>query len=855
MQAAQIEQQDVRKRWIDVHRAKGCLTASQFGCAVGLKGTVHDYVDYLRRIVGTDDEFRGNGATFHGQRTESVSKAVYELLRGVVVDDGGFFPSLEDPHHLACSPDGVVIWREDGGGGGSSSNGAFSHDPTSPQRRRPLRLLEIKSPVASLYDAARAEQTPHGIPKAYMCQVQGQLFLADADDCDFFVFVARWPPELCLWRVRRCDAFWRWLRPKLLQVCEWLRAPPDVPTHELVARDFRFGEFDWAAIPVEPIVAPTRIVDSAPIIDRGRFSFFLRPAAPGAAGGALVPVVPTPTIALSDPLLQLLCAGGLRERDWVLWLPGPDAALERDVDAPRRGGGSESPARSQPAGPRPTPQLAPPAECFCCGGRAAALPPLTYLARIVRISTRARCIVAEVHRRVPKPNIARAESDDAAAAAAAAAPLDVSELLPISQPQHDAPPHEAPRSLDAACGCCGGAADDWRLCTPRVTRAPARRVRDDDAAESPGDDGAVQVNAGPAPSATVTPPRNAARHRDGDAAMPQAPTQRIVIWPEHDGVTVARRRCRPVRDERVMWRSLARGATANAAAEEPGGVNGDAGAAGGGGSSSGMPWCFSPRAAQLMFQLWHDPVAVLLRSERCARRECVMHALEELHGAIGGELLVVPPRAAAALWHVASTLPGAAPAASQSDSSDAGGGGAAADATRRSTFADSFQLGAICGRVLLGAVRAAGSVRSHALVGRVCAVMTLTVFKRVLRSSLAVSSRSASPLLPPPTTRTLERILPLSAAPQGGAAGAAGAVPAADSFFDDGNYSDLLSPLGQAPTDPSASDDRSAWAARVWIVCNDVDASGELPDVYEMALAARRHGRAVPWVWFVPAPQ
>src|SRR3989338_537411 len=240
-QQATIEQLANRKRWIDRNIDNGCLTASSFGCAGGLKGRVYDYVHYCRRPVGTAAESRGVSATFHGQRTENTSKLVYEMLccGGRSIDEGGFFPAgtkETGEGHIACSPDGIVSWYEhdeetennnhcNNVAGPSSNSEVEKVPPTTTTTnlwnesaasilrrslKRPKRLLEIKSPTAGIYNGARYDQTPHGIPKAYMCQIQGQLYITGADDCDFFVFVSRYPPELALWRVRKSQEFWDW---------------------------------------------------------------------------------------------------------------------------------------------------------------------------------------------------------------------------------------------------------------------------------------------------------------------------------------------------------------------------------------------------------------------------------------------------------------------------------------------------------------------------------------------------------------------------------------------------------------------------------------------------------------------
>ena len=69
---------------------------------------------------------------------------------------------------------------------------------------------------------------------------------------------------------------------------------------------------------------------------------------------------------------------------------------------------------------------------------------------------------------------------------------------------------------------------------------------------------------------------------------------------------------------------------------------------------------------------------------------------------------------------------------------------------------DSFQLSTICHKVLLGAIRASGSVSQHVLVNQTCAVMTVKVFNHLLDENRFTGHhrRRASPLLPPPNVKT-----------------------------------------------------------------------------------------------------
>lgn len=251
------------------------LSASQFGMALGFCGKVSDFVTYQRTIVGTEQEFKGNEFTDHGIRTESRARSCYELLMGVKVHNGGFFSAAEGL--LGASPDGRIF---DVSGPADNGRPSDSDDPSPlassqserrrKRRRRLSRLLEIKSPFRSLYDGSKPLYAPFGIPQQYMCQMQGQMFLSGAPECDFFVFLDQPEPEVIAFRVHRSEAFWQWALPKLLLITKWLRdGLPD-----LIDRSFEFSPFPFESIVVEPLVFPSNIATQTFLLDRKKFPVF-----------------------------------------------------------------------------------------------------------------------------------------------------------------------------------------------------------------------------------------------------------------------------------------------------------------------------------------------------------------------------------------------------------------------------------------------------------------------------------------------------------------------------------------------------------------------------------------------------
>ncbi|KPI90809.1 hypothetical protein ABL78_0042 [Leptomonas seymouri] len=371
-----MAQHPCKLQWKDEHPYG--LSASQFGMALGFCGRVSDYVHYLRYVVGTEKEFKGNACTAHGIMTESKSRALYELLTGCQVHDGGFF--VTEDRVLGCSPDGQIFYPAEetpieqqghldaattmrtascsmttrSSGDGFSLEGqkqkelqrsecsvritfngkrrarsplstttllSAPHSPVcggvpstklrsqgsnltakriSPSSvapplmpspttgvaassslfnaptRRNVRLLEIKSPFRGLYDCTKPGYEPFGIPLQYMCQIQGQLSIANCDECDFFVYLDHPTCQVEAWRVRRSREFWRWAEPCLRQVSEWVReGSPD-----WLNRSFAFPPFDFNRIEVTPLVFPYDITAGRALDDARRFSFFAKHPSP-----------------------------------------------------------------------------------------------------------------------------------------------------------------------------------------------------------------------------------------------------------------------------------------------------------------------------------------------------------------------------------------------------------------------------------------------------------------------------------------------------------------------------------------------------------------------------------------------
>ena len=217
-----------KERWAESF-GTGCLSASQMGCALGLRGRISDFIHYERELKHTQLAFQGNEFTSHGVRIEPIARAVYEYYTGNTVLDGGFHVH---PVHtfLGCSPDGIII----------------DNDQT-------IGILEIKSPFHALYAPGKPENMSNGIPKSYMCQMQCQMQITNSPYCDFFVYLHTTRDRVA-WRVKRSDAWWSWAISKLQLVSRAI-ASSKVP-EALQSRTFRFPDFDFECIETELLITP-----------------------------------------------------------------------------------------------------------------------------------------------------------------------------------------------------------------------------------------------------------------------------------------------------------------------------------------------------------------------------------------------------------------------------------------------------------------------------------------------------------------------------------------------------------------------------------------------------------------------
>ena len=174
------------QRTADWYAARiGKATASRFKDAIAvLKSGApaqaqRDYATELvvERLTQQPAQRYVTAAMTWGTEQEPAARAAYERTTGIHVEETGFV--AHDTLLAGCSPDGLIDW--DG-------------------------LIEIKCPFNS---AVHIETLLRGMPDEHTAQVQGQMWIAGRQWCDFVSFDPRMPVELQLHvqRIHRDEAF------------------------------------------------------------------------------------------------------------------------------------------------------------------------------------------------------------------------------------------------------------------------------------------------------------------------------------------------------------------------------------------------------------------------------------------------------------------------------------------------------------------------------------------------------------------------------------------------------------------------------------------------------------------------
>lgn len=143
----------------------------------------------LERVTGVREELRVTKAMEDGTRKEPFARTSYEAQTGELVDEVGF--CMHDRLAVGMSPDGLV---------GSSGMTEFK----CPQPKTHLEYLKLE---------------PGKCPSAYRWQVQGQLWIAEREWCDFASYSDVFPEnaQLVIRRVYRDEAAIKELEAELVR--------------------------------------------------------------------------------------------------------------------------------------------------------------------------------------------------------------------------------------------------------------------------------------------------------------------------------------------------------------------------------------------------------------------------------------------------------------------------------------------------------------------------------------------------------------------------------------------------------------------------------------------------------------
>lgn len=197
----EIRVQQRTPEWIKLRQSVS-VTASNFGETLGIgRGLPYHYLESL--LENNTQVLSGNQLSNiqHGIKMEPVIDEAYQLLNGYQTTQTGFWiPSCDDPLYgkIGASPDAKVI---------------------DPSTEMCIGLTEYKAPVYQMYND---HKHPHGIPRHYMAQIQGQLAISRLPWCDFMAICAR-THEIMLKRVYYCKQYWAYVSRQLELFCTALQ--------------------------------------------------------------------------------------------------------------------------------------------------------------------------------------------------------------------------------------------------------------------------------------------------------------------------------------------------------------------------------------------------------------------------------------------------------------------------------------------------------------------------------------------------------------------------------------------------------------------------------------------------------
>lgn len=196
-----------------------CVTASRF--KVVCSGTVRGQQTYLDELRAPEPKEQVRAKSLQwGKYHEPQARAMYELTYAVDTETVGFvLHATED--HVGCSPDALIK----GAPGG----------------------LEIKCPYSP---EVHSKTIRRGMPKEHHYQVQGCIWLCEAQYWDFVSFCPSYPDptaRLFVQRIWRDDKFIEGMARKVLWFRDLLLSGAEVPDPQLKPEDVIFGGLPLAS--------------------------------------------------------------------------------------------------------------------------------------------------------------------------------------------------------------------------------------------------------------------------------------------------------------------------------------------------------------------------------------------------------------------------------------------------------------------------------------------------------------------------------------------------------------------------------------------------------------------------------
>ncbi len=160
--------------WFEAKR--GNISASMFEAVIGKQNSgkyyaARDYYLYdvaIERITGESKDQISAKSLSHGIKYEPEARSLYELEKGVLVNEEGFIVH-PDFDFIGCSPDGLI-----GDNGG----------------------IEIKCPADK---KVHLDTLTNGMPAKNKAQVQGSLWITGREYWDFVSYCPSFPEELQLY--------------------------------------------------------------------------------------------------------------------------------------------------------------------------------------------------------------------------------------------------------------------------------------------------------------------------------------------------------------------------------------------------------------------------------------------------------------------------------------------------------------------------------------------------------------------------------------------------------------------------------------------------------------------------------